>query len=179
MSEFNFKCPHCGNALEADDEIRGQIVECPHCGKMICVPRLDRGKHQTVVHHNVPLVAPEKKSTSLLSVLWREPGYDSKDWLLPKFCRFTFLISLVLAAIFTVIAFVFSLYTAFIDFGRISIEEFLGRILMSVIIVPASGLLYAVILRVSYELMILLFRVFETNRDSLAELKRLSSLLDK
>lgn len=39
MTEFEFKCPQCGGAIEADDSFRGQTVECPHCGKGIVVPR--------------------------------------------------------------------------------------------------------------------------------------------
>ncbi len=39
MAEFEFKCPQCGGAIEADDFFRGQTVECPHCGKGIVVPR--------------------------------------------------------------------------------------------------------------------------------------------
>jgi len=38
MAEFEFKCPQCGGAIEADDSFRGQTVECPHCGKGIVVP---------------------------------------------------------------------------------------------------------------------------------------------
>ena len=36
---FEFKCPQCGQMVEADEAYRGQVAECPHCGKGIVVPR--------------------------------------------------------------------------------------------------------------------------------------------
>ena len=48
---FEFKCPQCGQMVEADETYRGQVAECPHCGKGIVVPRdkqkvqIERKKH--------------------------------------------------------------------------------------------------------------------------------------
>ena len=39
MAEFKFKCPQCGQTIEADESFRGQTAECPYCGKGIVVPR--------------------------------------------------------------------------------------------------------------------------------------------
>ena len=39
MAKFDFKCPQCGESIEADDSFRGQVAECPSCGKGIVVPR--------------------------------------------------------------------------------------------------------------------------------------------
>ena len=39
MAQFEFKCPQCGESIEADDSLCGQIAECPSCGKGIVVPR--------------------------------------------------------------------------------------------------------------------------------------------
>ena len=39
MANFEFKCPQCGNSVEAEDSWRGQVAECPHCGKNIVIPR--------------------------------------------------------------------------------------------------------------------------------------------
>lgn len=36
---FEFKCPQCGQMVEADEAYRGQVAECPHCGKGIVIPR--------------------------------------------------------------------------------------------------------------------------------------------
>lgn len=36
---FEFKCPQCGQMVEADESFRGQVAQCPHCGKGIVVPR--------------------------------------------------------------------------------------------------------------------------------------------
>ena len=37
---FEFKCPQCGQTVEADESFRGQVAQCPHCGKGIVVPRV-------------------------------------------------------------------------------------------------------------------------------------------
>ncbi len=39
MMNFEFKCPQCGQMVEADEAYRGQVAECPHCGKGIVIPR--------------------------------------------------------------------------------------------------------------------------------------------
>ena len=39
MAEFQFKCPQCGQAVTADESLRGQTAQCPFCEKGIVVPR--------------------------------------------------------------------------------------------------------------------------------------------
>jgi len=39
MAKFSFNCPQCGEKVDADDSLRGQVAECPYCGKGIVVPR--------------------------------------------------------------------------------------------------------------------------------------------
>lgn len=39
MSEFSFKCPQCGETVEADDSLRGQVANCPFCDKGIVIPK--------------------------------------------------------------------------------------------------------------------------------------------
>lgn len=39
MAQFEFRCPQCGESIEADDSFSGQVAECPFCGKGIVVPR--------------------------------------------------------------------------------------------------------------------------------------------
>ena len=48
MAEFEFNCPQCGQTIEADESLRGQVAECPHCGKGIVVPR---GKAKSQMIH--------------------------------------------------------------------------------------------------------------------------------
>ena len=36
---FEFKCPQCGQTVEADDSMRGQVAPCPYCEKNIVVPK--------------------------------------------------------------------------------------------------------------------------------------------
>jgi DNA-directed RNA polymerase subunit RPC12/RpoP len=38
MSDVNFNCPHCGQNLDAPEEIAGREIECPTCGRDIGVP---------------------------------------------------------------------------------------------------------------------------------------------
>ena len=38
MANFDFTCPQCGVLIEADESLRGLVLECPSCGKGIVVP---------------------------------------------------------------------------------------------------------------------------------------------
>ena len=38
MAEFQFKCPQCGQVIEADELFRGQVAPCPFCEKNIVIP---------------------------------------------------------------------------------------------------------------------------------------------
>ncbi len=38
MGSIEFKCPGCGEVLEATDDMLGTTVECPSCQKQITVP---------------------------------------------------------------------------------------------------------------------------------------------
>ena len=39
MAVFQFKCPQCGQMVEADDSVCGQAAGCPYCEESIVVPR--------------------------------------------------------------------------------------------------------------------------------------------
>lgn len=38
MADINFDCPHCGQNLDAPDDMTGWSIECPSCGRKIKVP---------------------------------------------------------------------------------------------------------------------------------------------
>lgn len=38
MANFDFTCPQCGVLIEANESLRGLVLECPSCGKGIVVP---------------------------------------------------------------------------------------------------------------------------------------------
>ena len=38
MAEINFDCPHCGQNLDAPDDMGGTIIDCPACNKPIKIP---------------------------------------------------------------------------------------------------------------------------------------------
>ena len=39
MAEIKFDCEHCGQTLEAPDEMAGETLACPSCEGEIIVPR--------------------------------------------------------------------------------------------------------------------------------------------
>ena len=43
---FKFKCPQCGQEIEADESFRGQVAPCPFCEKNIVIPK---AKPQVIV----------------------------------------------------------------------------------------------------------------------------------
>jgi DNA-directed RNA polymerase subunit RPC12/RpoP len=55
MAQFEFKCPQCGESIEADDSLSGQAVECPYCGKGIVV---FRGNAQTGISQGKEFLSP-------------------------------------------------------------------------------------------------------------------------
>lgn len=38
MAEINFDCPHCGQNLDAPEDMAGWAIDCPACEKKIKVP---------------------------------------------------------------------------------------------------------------------------------------------
>lgn len=38
MADINFNCTHCGQNLNAPEEMAGQVVECPVCQKSFQIP---------------------------------------------------------------------------------------------------------------------------------------------
>ena len=38
MAEINFDCPHCGQNLDAPEDMAGWALDCPNCGKKIKIP---------------------------------------------------------------------------------------------------------------------------------------------
>lgn len=38
MSDINFDCPHCGQNLDAPEDMPGMVINCPACEKPIKVP---------------------------------------------------------------------------------------------------------------------------------------------
>ncbi len=38
MAEINFDCPHCGQNLDAEEDMAGWSIDCPACSKKIKVP---------------------------------------------------------------------------------------------------------------------------------------------
>src|SRR5215471_11412697 len=38
MADFRFACPHCGQRISCDSEMRGREVSCPSCQAVLTVP---------------------------------------------------------------------------------------------------------------------------------------------
>ena len=52
-SQFEFKCPQCGQLVIAEESLRGVVLPCPHCGKGIVVPNKKK-----------PILAPISQASS-------------------------------------------------------------------------------------------------------------------
>jgi len=39
MSDYKFDCPHCGQSLEAPEDMLGETIECPSCGETLDLPK--------------------------------------------------------------------------------------------------------------------------------------------
>jgi phage FluMu protein Com len=44
---INFKCPHCGTALQDLSDLAGKKSKCPRCKKTIVVPQRESETHST------------------------------------------------------------------------------------------------------------------------------------
>lgn len=62
---MEFKCPQCGQMVEADESYAGQVAQCPHCGKGIVVPR---GKPKAQVRRSVSTGVCNRESHSPFDV---------------------------------------------------------------------------------------------------------------
>lgn len=38
MPDINFDCPHCGQNLDAPEDLAGVEIECPACSKTVAIP---------------------------------------------------------------------------------------------------------------------------------------------
>jgi membrane protein YdbS with pleckstrin-like domain/DNA-directed RNA polymerase subunit RPC12/RpoP len=38
MPDYKFNCPHCGQSLEAPEDMGGQSIDCPSCSKPLVIP---------------------------------------------------------------------------------------------------------------------------------------------
>lgn len=39
MSDYKFDCPHCGQSLEAHEDMLGETIDCPSCGGTLELPK--------------------------------------------------------------------------------------------------------------------------------------------
>lgn len=71
MAEFQFRCPQCGEAIEADETLRGQMAECPYCGKNIAVP--NKCLRKVAVRHD-STVSSRGSSETEKTILTTQPN---------------------------------------------------------------------------------------------------------
>ncbi len=66
---MEFKCPQCGQMVEADESACGQVAACPHCGKGIVVPRDVTSTHESAAKKRPSLFAryPQSRVQSRLN----------------------------------------------------------------------------------------------------------------
>lgn len=70
IMNIQFKCPQCGQMVEADESVIGQTASCPYCGKKIIVPK-DRiqNRSTTVENEDVPLRKPISTNAAVSALL--------------------------------------------------------------------------------------------------------------
>lgn len=66
MSDIKFNCPHCGQSLEAPEEMQGQRIECPSCDGSIQLPEQQK-QVQSGSGTKKKVIIKSKISTSQLS----------------------------------------------------------------------------------------------------------------
>ena len=54
MGIFKFDCPHCRQAIEADESYCGQVAECPYCEHSIIVPKIVKPVARIYDNNQVP-----------------------------------------------------------------------------------------------------------------------------
>ena len=64
MSEFFFKCPHCGANLCAEDSMIGTQMPCPGCGNTI-IPRKQTFQEKNTAGAKSAANSPKKKRNSI------------------------------------------------------------------------------------------------------------------
>lgn len=107
---------------------------------------------------------------SLLSVLVREPGMDcQKEWLLPNILRGSYVAGCVLIIVGAAYAFFMIVFEVVMTRG-LSGGDVFARLLGAILGIPLISLILIVWNRLWYEIGILLFRMFESERDMIQEL---------
>ena len=80
MTDFDFKCPGCGNILEIDESHQGKKTTCPACGKSFAIPdkakpapapRIKGGAPVQVQGTTSDLLPQEEKDVFRLRPTWR------------------------------------------------------------------------------------------------------------
>lgn len=101
----------------------------------------------------------------MLSVILKEPKMNTDvDWLFPKLYKTVYIVSLVGVLICTTILFVMNE----VELLRTATPmEFLGGTLLSIVKLFAIIIFEVLALRIGYELGILIFRIFESQRETI------------
>lgn len=108
---------------------------------------------------------------SLVQLLVSEPGKDCKnEWLLPKILRANYVLSCIGILLLAVYFFARMVSSAVTYHGPAL--GFLKEILLAMILIPSAAFLALIWARLVYEIGILLFRMFEAERDIVEELSR-------
>ncbi len=74
MAELTFKCPGCGETLEAPEEMAGQEVACPACNQPLTIPSVtnDAESEKTVSREAVESEVSGTKCPSCGNILEKE-----------------------------------------------------------------------------------------------------------
>lgn len=117
-----------------------------------------------------------REDMSLVEMLARDPGMDTEnEWLFPKLAKINYFGLLVLFILATFAIFIFAairLFSIFMGNASANPGEFFMCMVGLIIALPVILLLGCVWIRLLYEFTILLFRIFQSQRDTVKELAK-------
>ncbi len=139
MTDFEFKCPNCGNILEIDEAHHGKKTTCPACGKSILIPDqpaqapVPRVKGGTGIPVQVSGMSSDLLPGEEKDIFRKRPTWRAYFW------------RLVLAVLFPVAGIAFALFVTAsetVKWGGAVVGLGLGLILFLVVAVKRYSILY-------------------------------------
>ncbi len=71
MADINFDCPHCGQNLDAPEDMNGWEIECPACSRAIRIPFPEKKRETGIIETDTsqkPAPDDDKGSTVRIDI---------------------------------------------------------------------------------------------------------------
>ncbi len=86
MADINFDCPHCGQNIDAPEQIAGRMAPCPNCKAVVQIPgEPAAGIADADDHKPAPPSGYKKVPKDQLPALGEEKGTTTRIELPPEF----------------------------------------------------------------------------------------------